>query len=289
MTLIIMLLLTLYCLISNSPQEDEKHYAFLEMTKEQAIEVQEAAEKYFRLPINLEIKLNDTTSIEFVLIPPGEFIMGSKRPAEELAKLYGGKASDYDLEYPQHLVKISKPFYMSIYEITQLQWSALMGNNPSSIHNLNLPVGDVSWDNCKDFCEKLSEKIGEKIRLPTEAEWEFACRAGTTTEFYFGDQLKKEQANFNNDSAVIIGSYPSNCWGLFDMHGNMLEWVEDAYNFYTDNFQIDPLHTEHQFGRMYRGGFYSGELRTLRSARRVAHHKSMSYEFYGFRVVYQID
>ncbi len=294
MTVLSFLILYSLSLPLKAQKNDKNHLAFSGMPKEQAIKVQKNAAKYYCLPLNFQIKINENITIDFVLIPPGDFKMGSKYTKEEVAELFGGKASEYDLEYSknsdnQHTVKLTKPFYMSTYEITQSQWNAFMENNPSPIHNPILPVGHVSWDDCKFFCSNLSTKTGKDFRLPTEAEWEYACRAGTTTEFYFGDKLTKELANYDSDSAVPVGSYPSNAWGLFDMHGNVLEWVEDAYYWYTEDSQIDPLETEHQFGRMYRGGFYSGKMNTLRSARRVSHYKSMSYEFYGFRIVCPVE
>lgn len=100
----------------------------------------------------------------------------------------------------------------------------------------------------------------------------------------FGDTITKEQANFDNDTEVPAGSYPAHACGIHDMHGNVLEWVEDGYYFSTEEPRTDPLNTEHQFGRMYRGGFYDGQMETLLSSRRIAHHKSMSYENYGFRI-----
>ena len=272
----------------------QDHYAFSGMTKEQAIEVQKAASKHYGVPEVLQLKLTDKVIIDFILIPPGEFQMGSKITKENIAKLFGGNAEEYDLHYPknsdkQHLVKLTKPFYMSIYEITQSQWNSLMENNPSPNHRPDLPVGNVSWDDCKEFISKLSEKTGKDFRLPTEAEWEYSCRAGTVTEFYFGDELTKELANYDNDRSVAVGSYPSNAWGLFDMHGNVLEWVEDSYYWYTEEAQTDPLHTDYPYGKMYRGGSYDSGMKASRSAARVAHSQSMSYETYGFRIVCLIE
>lgn len=162
---------------------DKKHFAFSGMTNEQAVEVQNAASDFYNLPVNTTIRINDTSSIELVLIPPGTFLMGSKYPQEKRVELLGGKIAETDLERPQHTVTITKPFYISRYEITQSNWTAIMDNNPSPVKSPALPVGDISWDLCKEFCSRLSEKSGKDIRLPTEAEWDYSCRAGTTTGF----------------------------------------------------------------------------------------------------------
>ena len=165
-----------------------------------------------------------------------------------------------------------------------------MENNPSPIHKPNLPVQNLSWDDCKEFCKLLSSKIGKNFRLPTEAEWEFACRAGTRTEFYFGNELSKKQANYDSDAAIPVGSYPPNAWGLFDMHGNVVEWVEDYYYFYSEDSKTDPWETEYPHGgRMLRGGGYAYKVRALRSAYRYAHLKSMGDQNSGFRIVCPIE
>ena len=136
----------------------------------------------------------------------------------------------------QHKVTLTKGFYLGAYPVTQEQWQAVMGANPSSHKGAqNLPVDNVSWDDCRVFLEKVSKKEGRIYRLPSEAEWEFACRAGTTTPFYTGESISTDQANFNGSFATQdageaglfrgettpVGSFPPNARGLFDMHGNI--------------------------------------------------------------------
>jgi formylglycine-generating enzyme required for sulfatase activity len=190
----------------------------------------------------------NTIGMEFVLIPAGEFEMGS--PSDE-----EGRYSD---EGPVHHVNIENPFYMGKYEVTQQQWRAIMGNNPSWFTgDDNLPVEQVSWDDVQEFIKKLNEKEGTtKYRLPSEAEWEYACRAGTTTRYSFGDS-KSELGDYawyaensgsrspkKGDFFVYdeddwienrwkgkthsVGQKRPNPWGLYDMHGNVWEWVQDC-------------------------------------------------------------
>jgi formylglycine-generating enzyme required for sulfatase activity len=275
---------------SISQSQEKEHVAFSGMSTEQAAAVRMAAAEYFNLPVEIKIPLDDAVSIELVLIPPGEFLMGSQYSKERSAEKFGGQASAYDLEHPQHPVRITKPFYLGKFEITQKQWNVLMDGNPSPRKMDALPVEHVSWDDCKEFCKRLSNRVGKTIRLPTEAEWEFACRAGTKTAYYFGDRLSSEQANFLSDGAVQVGSYQPNAWGLYDMHGNITEWVEDYYYQYTKDLKIDPWETEYPYGgRMLRGGDYADDKKKLRSAYRYAHLKSMGDQISGLRIAVAVD
>jgi formylglycine-generating enzyme required for sulfatase activity len=273
------------------PQSKQKeHLAFSGMTTEQAAAVQKTAAEHYDLPSNLKISLTDSVSIELVLIPPGEFLMGSRYSQEKSAELFGGLAREYDLEHPQHPVQITKPFYLGKFEVTQQQWNVLMDENPSPVKGDNLPVVHVSWDDCKEFCKKMSDEVGKTVRLATEAEWEFACRAGTTTAYYVGGELSSEQANFQSGAAVSVGSYPPNVWGLSDMHGNITEWVEDYYYQYTPDQKTDPWETEYPYGgRMLRGGDYKDDVRNLRSAFRYAHLHNMGDQISGFRIVVPVE
>jgi formylglycine-generating enzyme required for sulfatase activity len=169
----------------------------------------------------------NTIGMEFVLIPAGEFEMGS--PSDE-----EGRWSD---EGPVHHVTIGNAFYMGRYEVTQEQWRAIMGDNPSyftSYHNL--PVECVSWDDVQDFIKKLNEKEGTtKYRLPSGAEWEYACRAGTTTRYSFGDDESElgdyAWYSYNSEHKTHpVGQKKANPWGLYDMHGNVWEWVQDCWH-----------------------------------------------------------
>ncbi len=184
-------------------------------------------------------QLNDEVTLEMVLIPGGMFLMGS--PEDEV----------YDDEKPQHQVTI-KPFYMSKYPITQAQWRAVMGNNPSYHKGDNRPVENVSWHDSVEFCKRLFDKTGKAYRLPSESEWEYACRAETTTPFYFGETITTDLANYNGNytygsgpkgvyrhETTDVGSFPPNAFGLYDMHGNVWEWCADLWHENYDGAPTD--------------------------------------------------
>jgi formylglycine-generating enzyme required for sulfatase activity len=200
--------------------------------------------------------------MEFVLIPAGEFQMGSNND--------GG----HD-EWPVHRVHISKAFYLGKYEVTQGQWQAVMGNNPSQFKgDLNLPVERVSWDDVQEFIHRLNAKEGStKYRLPTEAEWEYAARAGSTTVYSFGNNPSQlgEYAWYNDnagDRTHPVGQKKPNARGLYDMHGNVLEWVQDWFNYYHAGAVTDPQGTESGSGRVFRGGSWFSAAGYCRSAYR---------------------
>jgi formylglycine-generating enzyme required for sulfatase activity len=174
--------------------------------------------------------LSDDIDLQTVLVPAGEFLMGSTDTERED-------------ELPQHLVRFERPFYIGRYPITQAQWRAVMGKNPSRYKGERLPVDHVSWFDCQEFCDALCKRQKRVFRLPTEAEWEYACRAGTTTRFAFGDTLTTDQANFVPLSAYMsttfpepeqrttpVDRFPPNAWGIYDMHGNVNEWCEDVWH-----------------------------------------------------------
>jgi formylglycine-generating enzyme required for sulfatase activity len=169
----------------------------------------------------------NTIGMEFVLIPGGEFEMGS--PPDEEAR--------FEEEGPVHHVNIGKAFYMGRYEVTQQQWRAIMSDNPSYFTgDDDLPVEQVSWDDVQEFIKKLNEKEGtDKYRLPSEAEWEYACRAGTATRYSLGDDESKlgDYAWYADNSdwkTHPVGQKKPNPWGLYDMHGNVWEWVQDCWH-----------------------------------------------------------
>src|SRR5262249_42416541 len=164
-----------------------------------------------------------------VTVPSGVFLMGT--PSSAKRKMTEG---------PQHNVSVPS-FAIGKYEVTQAQWRAVMGNNPSKYQGDDLPVESVSWYDAKEFCRKLSQMTGKEYRLPSEAEWEDACRAGSTTPFSFGSSLSSTQANFDGKvpygaarkgvylgQTTTIGSYSPNAWGIYDMHGNVMELCEDV-------------------------------------------------------------
>jgi len=188
-------------------------------------------------------KLDEGVTLEMVLIPDGTFIMG--KPINKEARW------PYDGESPPHQVTI-KPFYMSKYPITQAQWIAMMGDNPSYFQGDNHPVENVSWEDSVRFCHKLSALTKKAYRLPSEAQWEYACRAGTTTPFYFGETITTDLVNYHYHDRNIyadeqegvyrgktteVGIFPPNAFGLYDMHGNVREWCADLWH---DNYNGAP-------------------------------------------------
>ncbi|NJR39006.1 MAG: formylglycine-generating enzyme family protein [Leptolyngbyaceae cyanobacterium CSU_1_4] len=199
---------------------------FFGREKKVTLDRRSAQAQYFRE------NLGNGVTLDMVAIPGGTFQMGS--PDSE--------AERRDSESPQHSVTIA-PFYMGKFAVTQAQYQAIMGNNPSHFKGENRPVEQVSWHDAIAFCQKLSERTGNPYRLPSEAEWEYACRAGTTTPFHFGEAITPDLVNFDGrftyssapqgiyrEQTSDVGSFPPNGFGLYDMHGNVLEWCEDVYH-----------------------------------------------------------
>ena len=197
----------------------------------------------------------------FVLIPTGEFMMGSN-------------AGDYD-EKPVHQVRISQPFYLGKYEVTQEQWQAVMGSNPSHFTgDPNLPVEQVSWEEVQTFVRTLNTREGvTSYRLPTEAEWEYAARAGSTTAYGFGNHARKlgDYAWYGDNAegrTHPVGQRKPNAWGLYDMHGNVWEWVQDWYGPYDVDAVTDPQGPSEDSYRIYRGGGWGTFAGNCRSSER---------------------
>ena len=208
------------------------------------------------------IDLGKGVKLEMVLIPAGKFKMGSHASEE-------GRRD----EETQHVVILTKPFYMGKYEVTQEQWETVMGYNPSYFKGAKLPVTAVSWDDCQKFIKKLNGVTKGKYRLPTEAEWEYACRAGTTTAYSFGSKITPKDANYAGskiEKAVEVGSYKPNAFGLYDMHGNVFEWCEDfGSELYPAGAVTDPKGPATGSNRVLRGGSYFPDPDSyLRSAHR---------------------
>jgi formylglycine-generating enzyme required for sulfatase activity len=204
----------------------------------------------------------NSMGMEFVLIPAGTFMMGSLE-------------SDYeadDDEKPAHRVTISQPFFLGKYPVTQAQWEAVMGNNPSLFQgNPNHPVESVSWDDVHAFLRKLHERErGGDYRLPTEAQWEYACRAGTETSRYHHDlRAIAWYGDNSNGQPRPVGQQLPNAWGLYDMLGNVLEWCLDGKRKYTADAVTDPMGpTGAGAGRVLRGGSWDYPARFVRAARR---------------------
>ena len=223
---------------------------------------------------NLKI-IQIADKLEMVLIPAGKFKMGS--PITEVGR---------DKGETQHEVTLTKPFYMAKYEVTQEQWESVMGNNPSSrTKGAKLPVTNVSWEDCQEFIKKLNEKTSGGYRLPTEAEWEYACRAGTTTAYSYGDNLTKSDANIDGDSIKAVGSYRPNAFGLYDMHGNVWEWCNDWYGSLQDGEVTDPRGAAKGEYRVLRGGSFNVVGSAARSSYRSIVTPTDRYSFdFGLRV-----
>ena len=215
--------------------------------------------------------------VEMVSLPAGKFLMGS---------------SESNYEKPQHQVKVNS-FAIGKYPITQAQYQAVMGNNPSHFkNNPQNPVENVSWNDAQAFCQKLSQITGKTYRLPTEAEWEYACRAGATTRYYFGDndnQLGDYAWHKGNsqDKTHPVGQKKPNAWGLYDMSGNVYEWCEDNWHDSYENAPRDGsawLIKDNDF-YIVRGGSWVSYPNYCRSAFRFVNNRRVDGSNNGFRVV----
>jgi len=221
------------------------------------------------------IDLGDGVKLELVLIHAGSFQMGSDH-------------NDYD-ESPVHRVTLTRPYYLGKYEITQEQWEKVLGENPSQFKGPNLPVENVSWEDCQRFIAALRKKTGRNFALPTEAQWEYACRAGTTTTFSFGDDESKldEYAWFASNSELKthpVGQKKPNPWGLYDMHGNVFEWCADWYSeSYTSGDVTDPTGATSGDRRTIRGGAWLYVSDNLRSSDRGFSPPEYRVNEYGLR------
>ncbi len=227
---------------------------------------------------------NSTAQIIMRLIPAGDFVMGS--PEHEL-----DRNSD---EGPQHQVTIAEPFYMGVYEVTQEQWEAVMGTNPSFFCSATpgYPVEQVRWFDILDFIEELNTMDIGTFRLPTEAEWEYACRAGSTTRFPWGDDPDNTNlfvygwyAGSSFSATNPVGEKLPNTWGLYDMHGNVFEWCNDWYGAYDNASQTDPLGPTTGGYRVIRGGSWSTIAKYCRSAYRTYGDPYAYWHQVGFRLV----
>lgn len=231
--------------------------------------------------------------IEFILIPAGEFEMGSPSN-EKRRKLWEG---------PVHKVTIEKSFYMSRYPVTQEQWQKMMGNNPSYFKGKKRPVENISWIEVQAFFRKLNslKKTDNSYvyRLPTEAEWEYAARAGTTTSYFFGDAESKlkEYAWFLKNSGLethSVGLKKPNPWGFYDLYGNVAEWVQDEYHISYKGAPTDERAWESSFAslstpvRIRRGGGWNGNAGCCRSAERLFAPQDKKLNSLGFRIVKEV-
>jgi sulfatase modifying factor 1 len=223
----------------------------------------------------------------FRWIPPGRFLMGS--PPQEAERL--------DNEV-QHEVVLSQGFWLADTAYTQALWEAVMGRNPSRFQGAERPVEQVSWDDVMGFIERLNAQVeGLNLRLPTEAEWEYACRAGTRTPFWFGDQITTDQVNYDGnhpygrgrkgeyrEQTVEVKALPCNGWGLYQMHGNVWEWCSDWYGAYPDGPVTEPVGPESGERRVLRGGSWVSDGGLARSAQRNDVTPDYRYLYAGFRL-----
>jgi formylglycine-generating enzyme required for sulfatase activity len=252
------------------------------------------------------VDFGEGVKLEMVLIPAGKFKMGYTK--KEMDDLKGNMQGNYkgvlkkvpspkeelgflnlimSFQGKQHEVTLIKPFYIGIHEVTQEQWEAVMGNNPSEIKGVKLPVTNISWEDCQDFIRKLNAKTSGGYRLPTEAEWEYACRAGTTTAYLVGDKITPKDANYVDskiDKPVAVGSYKPNAFGLFDMHGNVFEWCEDWHGDYPAAAEINPKGAANGTRRVLRGGSFYSVVLNVRSSNRGANLPSFRNYGCGFRL-----
>ena len=223
----------------------------------------------------LSFALSRRVRFEAALVPPGTFVMGAKRT----------ETNTFGDERPRHLVTITKPFYLGIYPVTQAQWSALTRSKPSRFRGDDRPVDQVNVEDADRFCQQLGKKIGRKVRLPTEAEWEYACRAGTMTRFASGDSAEtlKGAGWYDLEETQPVGQLQPNGWGLYDMHGNVWEWTLDHYARYHAEDQTDPLAIADPSLRVARGGSFSNPPFVCRSACRIGFAGGGRNDFIGCR------
>jgi formylglycine-generating enzyme required for sulfatase activity len=235
-------------------------------------------------------EITNSIGMKLVLIPKGTFMMGSPESEE-------GRQKDET----QHEVTISKDYYLGVYEVTQSEYQQVMNKHPSNFQGEKIkgdssphPVDQVSWNDAVEFCKRLSglpeeKKAGRVYRLPTEAEWEYACRAGSTTAYSFGEssQSLSDYAWFSNNSddrTHPVGQKKPNAWGLYDMHGNVFEWCSDWYGQYPKGAVSDPVGPREGSFRVDRGGCWNYEVALCRSARRLGLIPSLRSWSSGLRV-----
>jgi formylglycine-generating enzyme len=242
-----------------------------------------------------EKKKVNALGMEFVRIAAGTFVMGSP-PTE----------NERDRSENQHRVSISEPFYMQTTEVTVGQWREVMGWRWLARKKgaADMPVVKVSWHDCRKFIEKLNRRTGDRYELPTEAQWEYAARAGSTAAYFWGDDINCTRAMYANNpiehdacisANTILGlessrpapvkRYPPNAWGLYDMHGNVWEWCLDLFGSYMADAVIDPCRTDAGDYRVRRGGSWFGPGQACRSANRAYAHPMSRLQNTGFRLV----
>ena len=236
-------------------------------------------------PVELEREIAPGVKMAFRLIPPGTFQMGS--PNDDPFR------NENEI---LHTVEITQGFYMAKFEITQDQWKAVMGVNPSHSNSEklmedtgNLPVDQVSVVDVLEFCAKVQKNAGLKLRLPTEAQWEYACRAGTSTPSYKGPVMRDSQGMFVDGNHKPVGSYPPNAFGLYDMMGNVWEWCSDWFAEYPKSTLKDPTGPDQGIYRILRGGPWNDNWSPRRSAYRLKLPENTRWNRHGARLVLPVE
>jgi serine/threonine protein kinase/formylglycine-generating enzyme required for sulfatase activity len=266
-----------------------------------------------------EVDLGDGMTLPLVLIPPGRFRMGSAQAEKRFVRQhFGAVAGDWADEEVQHEVEMTRPFYLSKFEITQEEYLKLTGKESGEfrangkqkdkvigLDTKRFPVENVSWEEAVRFCEILSRKVGRKVELPSEAQWEYACRAGTETAYHFGDTLNGTEANCNGTVPYMtdikgnrlerpceVGSFAANAWGLQDMHGNLFEWCRDSHGPYAGLESTDPARdspARERTSRILRGGCWSSPAHECRAAARNRGDFEFRSYGIGFRIAVRVD
>jgi formylglycine-generating enzyme required for sulfatase activity len=236
-------------------------------------------------PTKAVVPVANSIGMRFVPIPAGTFTMGS--PEDESGRV--------DTDETLHKVTLTQPFELGVYEVTQEHYQRVMGLNRSAFKGSQNPVEGVHWNDAVEFCQKLSDLSAEKnagyvYRLPTEAEWEYACRAGTTTGYSFGDSGSKlgDYAWYNRNvegTTHPVGGKKPNAWGLYDMHGNVCKWCQDWYGDYPSGSVTDPTGAARGSDRVIRGGSWHRLPGSCRSADRGRNAPVHRYDGLGFRVL----
>jgi formylglycine-generating enzyme required for sulfatase activity len=269
-------------------------------------------------PTRVSVDLGGGVTLKLVRIPAGKFLMGSpKSDVDFIRKKYGEFFKDLPDKIAAaekaHEVEITKPFFIGVYEVTQAEYEKVLGKNPSAFaptgaankqvsgeDTAHFPVEMVSWDEAMTFCRALSKRFKKDFDLPTEAEWEYACRGGTTTTFSYGNTISPKLANVGGAygeapegkelrRTTRVGSYKPNAFGLYDMHGNVQEWCKDWYSkgYYAKSPPRDPQGPDEgdDGQRVLRGGEWNASPLGARSAARNGRRPDERFHYIGFRVV----
>jgi uncharacterized protein (TIGR02996 family) len=238
------------------------------------------------------VVLAEGVTMAFSFLPPGSFLMGS--PGDEERR--------EDDEAP-HRVTLTRGFHLGVHAVTRLQWHAVLSGGSGRLKgDPHRPAEGLSWHDCLEFCRALGQRTGLRFRLPTEAEWEYACRAGTTTPFFFGGTITPDQASYDGKRtyrqgpkgvsrrrSTPVGSFPPNAWGLFDLHGNLWEWCHDGYAAYPSARCLDPEGDPSGSARVLRGGCWYNCPECCRSACRFKDDPGFRLDFRGCRLCLCLD